>query len=616
MNDRLQRALRQLPYFPWALQLIWGAAPRLTLGWGGLLLLQSALPVAQVYLTKKLVDSLVSALNASFSWEGLRPLLLWSLFMGGVLLLSEVLQALMEWVRSAQAEYVQDHLTDLVQDKSMAVDLAFYESPEYYDHLQRAQSDAGARSLALLENMGELVQHSLTLVGVAFILMPYGAWLPALLLIATVPALFIALRFNQINHDWWRKTTADRRWTQYYHTLLTTAYVSAEVRIFNLGPFFQSAYQFLRKKLRSERLSLLRSQGLSRLMAGLFALIVASLAVMWIAWQAIQGRFSLGDLALFYQAYQRGQSLMRALIGALGQLYSNSLYLSDLHEFLMLAPQVVSPPQPDPIPALTKEIRLHQVTFRYPNSDRYVLRDFNLVFPVGKITAIVGENGAGKSTLVKLLCRFYDPEGGRIEWDGVDLKNMDLPALRRMITVLFQLPVTFYTTAAQNITFGDLGRDAEKDEVELAARQAGAHEIISRLPRGYETLLGKLFAGGAELSLGEWQRIALARAFFRQAPIVVLDEPTSFMDSWAEADWMARFHDLVAGRTVILITHRFTTARHADLIHVMRSGQIVESGSHGELLAREGLYAQSWNAQMHGKLGPLPHLVDENLFIR
>jgi ATP-binding cassette subfamily B protein len=231
------------------------------------------------------------------------------------------------------------------------------------------------------------------------------------------------------------------------------------------------------------------------------------------------------------------------------------------------------------------------------------LQDFTLTIPSNQIVAIVGTNGAGKSTLVKLLCRFYDPEEGHITLDGIDIRTLSLQELRRRITVLFQLPVPYQTTAGQNIVLGDRLAGFGAAAIEAAARGAGAHEIIARLPQGYDTLLGKEFAGGTELSAGEWQRISLARAFLRRAQIVILDEPTSFMDSWAEAAWLGRLRTLVHGRTVLLITHRFTTAMCADVIHVMQHGQIVESGSHVELLAQDGIYAQSWTIQTQASIG-------------
>jgi ATP-binding cassette subfamily B protein len=247
---------------------------------------------------------------------------------------------------------------------------------------------------------------------------------------------------------------------------------------------------------------------------------------------------------------------------------------------------------------LREGIRFRQVGFRYPGSQHVALADFNLTIPAGQMVAIVGPNGAGKSTLIKLLCRLYDPDEGRIELDGVSLRDLDLEKLRSLITVLFQQPVHYSATVRENIALGKEPGSAQGfEQLAAAARAAGAADIIEHLPSGYDTLLGKWFDGGTELSGGEWQRLALARAFLRPAPILLLDEPTSAMDSWAENDWIQRFRGLANGRTVILITHRFTTARRADIIHVMADGRIVESGRHADLLARGGPYAQSWIAQ-------------------
>ncbi|MCS6813825.1 MAG: ATP-binding cassette domain-containing protein, partial [Cyanobacteria bacterium] len=285
---------------------------------------------------------------------------------------------------------------------------------------------------------------------------------------------------------------------------------------------------------------------------------------------------------------------------------------SDFFQFLDLRPQMQEPTNPKCIPSsLSQGIQFHHVTFYYPGSDRPALKNFSLTIPAGSIVAIVGNNGAGKSTLLKLLCRLYDPQQGQITLDGIDLRSFKTADLRRAITVLFQQPVRYNATAAENIVLSRLAGEAWgeewshhvqalKPEITQAALAAGADQPIARLPQGYDTLLGKWFATGTDLSVGEWQRISLARAFLRPAPIVILDEPTSAMDSWAEADWLSRFRALVQGQTAIVITHRFTTAMRADLIYVMVNGEIVESGHHDQLIAANGLYAQSWTAQMGG----------------
>jgi ATP-binding cassette, subfamily B, bacterial len=598
---KLKEGLRQFPHYLRTLGLIWDAGHGLTLAWAALLIILGVLPVASIYLTKLVVDSFVNTVNLGFSWENIRPLIIEIALMAIIFILTELFQSLLEWIRAAQSEYIQDYITALIHNKSIEVDLRFYETPEYYDHLQRAQSDASTRSLALLENTGSILQNSITLIGIAALLIQYSVWLLVFLIVAALPTLYVALRFNQQYHDWWKETTADRRWTQYYNSLLTSNYVAAEIRLYDLGPNFKEIYQNLRIRLRGERLDLIKRQSLARLVAGMFALLISGLAVIWIGWRTIQGLFNLGDLALFYQSYNRGQYIFSALLSSLGQIYANSLFLGDLFEFLGLEKTIADPSEPvSPPSVIAKGVEFRQVTFTYPGSNRNVFQDFDINFPAGHITAIVGENGAGKSTLVKLICRLYDPQGGRIEIDGEDIRRFPVSEMRRLISVLFQLPFTYYATASQNIAIGDLSFLANETEITNAAINAGAHEVISRLPNGYDTILGKLFAGGSELSVGEWQRVALARSFLRRAQIIVLDEPTSFMDSWAEASWMENFHSLVQGRTAIVITHRFTTAKHADIIHVMREGKIVESGSHQELIALDGYYAKSWENQVNG----------------
>jgi ATP-binding cassette subfamily B protein len=314
--------------------------------------------------------------------------------------------------------------------------------------------------------------------------------------------------------------------------------------------------------------------------------------------KASQGLVTLGELALIYAAFNQGQGLMRTLLENAGQLYGNSLFLGNLFEFLSLPNSFNGGARWAPVRDVQRAITFNNVSFRYPDASHSALDDFTITIPTGKIVAIVGPNGAGKSTLVKLLCRFYDPGSGSIAIDGKDLKEFPIDDLRRLVTVLFQQPFHYNTTVRDNILYGDLNLDPTDVEVEAALRAAGAEEIVSRLPKKDQTLLGRWFAGGTELSVGEWQRIALARAFLRQAPIIILDEPTSALDPWAEADWLERFRQLAFGRTALIITHRFTTAMHADVIHVMDRGRIVESGSHQRLIDQNGLYAQSWSRQI------------------
>jgi ATP-binding cassette subfamily B protein len=600
LRTKLRTGFSQLPYLIRALVLVWNAARRWTLVWFFLLIVQGLLPVVTVYLTRALVDHLVTALQADSSWSAFRTVLPFVIVMAGVLLLGELLSYAADFVRTVQGELVRDHISRLIHGQSVAADLAFYDNPDYYDRLYRAQYDALDRPLTLLENLGSVLQNGLTLAAMVAVLIPYGIWLPVALLASSLPAFYIVLDHRLRFHRWRLKNTESERRTWYYNWLLTDLETAAEVRLFDLGDHFQSLYQSLRTKLRKERVKLAWDQGLAELVAATTAFLIAGITLAWMLWKAFQGNLTLGDLALFYQAFQQGRHLVGTLFEDLGEIYSNSLFLSDLFEFLALKPQITDPVQPASIPTILKEgIRFQQVTFHYPGSQRVALSNFDLTIPAGSIVAVVGANGAGKSTLVKLLCRFYDPDHGRILLDGVELRQFRLQELRRQITILFQEPVHYQNTVGENIALGDLSTASDaRNQIEWAARSAGADKLIDGLPQGYNTLLGKWFKGGTDLSVGEWQRLALARAYWRQAPILILDEPTSAMDPWAEHDWLRRFRELAANHTTIIITHRFTTAMYADVIHVMEDGQIVESGSHAELLALGGRYSRSWQDQM------------------
>jgi len=557
------------------------------------------LPAATVQLTRRLVDGISAALGSGATWVNFEPVAVVAGLMIGTLVLAELLQLCAEWVRATQSELIQDHIARLVHEKCVSVDMGFYEMSTFYDHLHRARSDAATRPLVLLESAGSALQNSITLIAMAAVLLPYGRWLPLTLLISTLPALYVVVHTSRRYHRWWNDTTITRRRIQYFDALMTEPFSAAEIRTFDLAAHFQATYRSLRNRFRRDRLDLLKRQYWARLGAELLAMAISGAAMAWMLFRALMGAATLGDLALFYQAFQRGQGLVRTLLGNVGQIYSNSLYLSDLFEFLELRSEVVDGRDAVPAPEnLSTGISFKNVTFRYPGRHSNSLTNFTAFFPAGKIIALVGENGAGKTTLLKLVARFYDPQSGRVEMDGVDLRRLSLNSLRRRTTVMFQVPVYYQMTAAENIALGSLESVNDATRIRQAAWNAGAHELIDRLPDGYETLLGQLFPGGRNLSGGEWQRIALARAFMRDAHLVLLDEPTSSMDPWSEADWYRRLLALAEGRTVIMATHRPTIAMRADLIHVMKDGEIVESGTHEELVALCGLYAESWTAQI------------------
>ena len=581
---------RQLPAGRRALALVWGAARWWTLAWGVLLIGQGMIPAGLALLLRALVNHLV----ASRQWASVAPP---ALGIAGLWIAGQLLSSALSWVREVQAERVQDEVHRLIHVQALRLDLAFYDHPESYDQLHRARVDAISQPLALLESLGTLVQSGLGFLVLAGILFTYAGWLPLLLVSTAIPGLLLVARHTLKEHRWNLEHTSQERRARYLDWLITERSAAAELRLFDLGTYHRKAFESLRESLREGRLRLVREGAVTELEAGFLAWAGSLAGLGWMLHRTLIGRVGLGDLLLCFQAFQQCQVLLRSLLEGAGKIYRSLLFVENLDEYLGLRPAILPGPAGESGLPVEDSIRFEGVGFTYPGGFHPALDGFNLEIPKGKVVALVGHNGAGKSTLVKLLCRFYDPDAGRILLDGVDLRELDLVALRRRIAVLFQDPVHYHASVRENIAFGDLEGLSDLPRVRQAAQDAGALEPIERLPGEFEALLGKWF-GGAELSGGEWQRIALARAFFRRASLVILDEPTSSMDSWAEQDWLGRFRTLTAGRTALMITHRFTTAMHTDIIHVLDKGRVVESGTHGELVALGGAYAGSWAAQM------------------
>ncbi len=602
-SEALQNAWRLLAYVPRALTLVWEAAARWMIGWCILLVIQGLLPGASVYLTKWVLDGASNAIGKGLAWGNIQLIAIPGGLMAFVLLLQQLAQAAVGWIQTSQSEHVKDHIQKKIHNQAGRLDLAFYESSDYYDTLHQASSRASNKSLEVLQQLGSLLQNGITLVTISAVLVPYGLWIPVVLIFSTLPALYVVVKHNRKLHDWWEARTMEQRQAKYYDMMLTYDFAAQEIRAFDLGDHFAEAYSDVREWLRGERIELEKNKSLATIGAGLSALAAMGGVMGVMAWRAMRGLATIGDLGLFYRSFREGQGLMRNLLQNAGKLYTNAMFLEHLFDFLAFEPTIQDPEEPREVDPVPKDaITFEEVSFRYPETEEYVLEDFDLTLPARKVTAIVGENGAGKTTLSKLLGRLYDPQEGRVLIDGVNVREYRTRDLRDQITTLFQSPMRYEATVAQNIIMGNVHREHNQEALESAARKALIHDTIQDLPKGYDTQLGHWFEGGTDLSGGQWQRIALARAYYRDAPIVILDEPTSAMDSWAENKWLQSFGRLVdEGRTAFIITHRFTTAMHADIIHVMDDGEVIESGTHEELLEQEGHYAESWRNQVeHG----------------
>jgi ATP-binding cassette subfamily B protein len=547
---------------------------------------------------KVIIDAVTTGIAAPDKGTTFKQIALLIGLTGIVALTNNLCSSIAELVNTAQTQLVTDYMYGIVHAKAIEVDLEFYENSQYQDTLQRAQEEAYFRPSRILNSLLQVGQNGISLIGITGLLFWFDWTLAAVLFIATVPGVFVRLKYAGEMYRWQRKRTSTERKSQYLHWMLTHSLYAKEIRLFNLGILFSRRFRQLRQQLYRESLQIATKRSLQSLVTQVSATLAVYGSYAFIAYQTLQGTFTVGTLVMYYQAFQRGQDALRGVLNSLAGLYEDNLFLFNLQEFLDLKPKVIEPSHPKLIPKLKqKGIQFHHVSFHYPSSSRKGLEDISLTIQPGEVVALVGENGAGKTTLIKLLCRLYDPTAGTITFEGVDLRDFATADLRRQISIVFQDYAKYHLTANENIWLGNIDLSPNDRPIEEAARKAGADDVIKSLPKGYETLLGNWFEDGEELSIGQWQKIALARAFLRDAQIIILDEPTSALDPKAEAEVFQKFRQLLASQSAILISHRLSTIKMADRIYLLEHGTITESGTHQELMQLDGTYAHLFETQ-------------------
>ena len=559
---------------------------------------QGLLPLLGLLLLKFIVNDVMKGITAPDKGASFRHILLLIIFAGVVGLVSAALKSLGTLTSQAMGQVVADYVSDIVHSKSIAVDLEYYENSRYYDVLHRAQQEAPTRPMSIVNDLTGLAQSVISLVGMASLLLTLNWIIGVIVIFVVLPGAVVRLRFSAQLYQWQRRRTMADRQSYYFHYLLTDGTKAKELRLFGLGELLRGWYRELRKVLRRERLTITLKRSLADLASGVGAVLAVFGTFLYIAWRTINGVLNVGQMMMYYGALQTALSSMQSLLGGLASLYEDNLFLTYFYEFMTLEPHLQSPPDPKPIPRPMREgVVFKEVTFQYPETARTALDKVSLEIKPGEVAALVGPNGSGKTTLVKLLCRLYDPHEGTITVDGIDIREFDPILLRKSMSVIFQDYSQYQLSARQNIWVGNIDLDQQGAAIEEAARDAGADEVIQGLRRGYDTMLGKWFAEGEELSIGEWQKVALARAFVRDAEILVFDEPTSALDPTSEWKAFEHIRALAKGRAVILISHRFSTVRMADRIHILEHGRIAESGSHDELMELDGRYARMYELQ-------------------
>ncbi|MDX1911180.1 MAG: ABC transporter ATP-binding protein [Saprospiraceae bacterium] len=594
-------SLRNVPRF---FRMIWDVSPKLTLWNIVLRLVQAAVPLAMLYVGKEIVDEVVQQISqpSPFRWQLPPVLWYWVLAELGLAILSSLLNRAITLTDSLLGDLVNNDSSVRIIRHAATLDLYQFEDATFYDKLERARTQTAGRT-ALMSMVLSQAQDLITVIFLAAGLVAFNPWLLIILVVAVIPSFVGETRFNQESYSLSRSWTPERREIDYLRYIGASNETAKEIKIFGLENYIADRFKTISDRyfLVNQKLALKRA-GWGALFSALGTVSYYA-AYVFVIGQTIAGQITIGTLTFLAGAFSRLQGLLQGIVSRFSRIAEMSLYLQDLFDFLALKPLVESHAGGKKIPRPIRQgFVFENVGFKYPDTDVWALRHLNFTLHPGEKLALVGENGAGKTTLVKLLAHLYEPTEGRILLDGVDLCEYDPDDLRREIGIIFQDYVRFMFTAGENIAIGNITEHGNQSRIEGSAQKSLADTVIEPLPKKYAQMLGKRFTGGVDLSGGQWQKVALARAYMREAQLIILDEPTAALDARAEHEVFVRFAELMKGKAAVLISHRFSTVRMADRILFLEHGQLLELGTHEELVAQGGKYAELFRLQAKGYL--------------
>jgi len=601
-RDKLRLPFLAFSSLPRALRLVWEAQPALTLIMALTMLVEAFLPATLAWVGKLTIDAVVSAIAQPSAGLSLVATPLASAV--GLAVAGQLVNVVHQLSQDLLRDKLTNRINLMILEKTLTLDLEFFETPHTQDMLQRAWGEANFRPLMMLQETFTMVRSTITLITLTGLMLRFSPWVVLLLAVTGLPALYVQSRFARESFEMYSMRAPEQRKLSYYSFLLTASHIVKEIKLFKLGRVLIERYVELFARFTRENRRLALRRNAANVGLQLLSQIGYYSAYLLVIQQTLSGRLTLGDLTLYSGVLMQAPMIAQNLMHTVANLYEQNLFIGNLFAFLSLQPRLQPGNRPAP-EHIRQEIKFDHVNFSYPGSPEPTLQDICLPLRPGEKIALVGENGAGKTTLIKLLTRLYDPASGRITFDGADLRELDPASLHSRIGVIFQDFAQYHLTARENIGFGQVEALHDEARIRAAAEKGGAHSIIEGLPQGYDTMLGRWFMGpgekvGHDLSVGQWQKVALGRAFMRDAPVLILDEPTASLDARAEYEIFKRFRELAADRTAILISHRFSTVRMADRIIVLDKGRIVEQGTHEELLAANGMYAALFNLQAEG----------------
>ena len=590
--------IKKYLYLKRALQFAWKAAPFWTIINSFITIVQGILPLAIIFLMKLIVDSVTEGALANDKESAFYNVLYFVIFAGIIFFINSALKSVSALIREHQSQIVSDYMYSIIHKKTSQLDLQYFENSNYYDILHRARIEAPFRPNSIVNNLVYILQNIISLMLIFGLIMTLHWVVSILLLVATLPGILIRLKFAKEIYDWKRSETPTERKTDYYNGLLTSLRFAKEVRLFGLSGIFIERFKNLKKLLREEKFKIVKKQTLISLVSETTTALTVFGSYAYISYKAIRGEITLGDLVMYFLAFQKGFDFLRSLFSGIAGLFEDNLFLNNLFEFLNLPQQIVSPKHSTPFPSkICKGISIRNLDFKYPNGNKFVLKNINIQIKVNETIAIVGENGVGKTTLIKLLCKFYKPTKGEILFDEVNIEEMNTEEIRENISVIFQDYAHYHLSAKENIAFGNIAENHDDNKIRKAAKTANIDLKLENLPKKYESVLGKLFENGEELSIGEYQKVALARAFYKNSQIIVLDEPTSSIDPRSEYEIIQNFENATKNKTAIIISHRLSSVKMADKIYVLDKENLIESGTHEELMHLKGKYADLYNIQ-------------------